>query len=135
MPTECTPTLFEFEAVERRAVVAGFDGGDITSNGGALLLGQLDRGLGLVRRFAQCFRDRRDPRYVEHQVETLLGQRVFGLALGYEDLNDHDELRKDPTLAVLAGKLKPARRENCQPLAGKSTLNRIEHTPKRHGAK
>ena len=105
MPTECTAKLFEFEAVERRAVVASFDGGTITSNAGGLLLGQVDRGLGLVRRFAACFTDRRDPRYVEHAVETLVGQRIFGLALGYEDLNDHDELRKDPVLAVLAGKL------------------------------
>jgi hypothetical protein len=135
MPTECTPRLFAFEAVERKSVVACFDGGAITSNGGALLLGQVDRGLNLVRRFAACFTDRRDPRYVEHQVETLVGQRIFGLALGYEDLNDHDELRKDPTLAVLAGKLKPVLRADCEALAGKSTLNRLEHTPKRHGAK
>jgi len=85
-------------------LVAGFDGGNITSNAGALLLGQVDRGLGLVRRFASCFIDRRDPRHVEHQVETLVGRRIFGLALGYEDLNDHDELRKDLTFAVLAGK-------------------------------
>ena len=84
MQTECTAKLFEFEAVERRSVVAGFDGGNITSNAGALLLGQVDRCLELARRFADCFIDRRDPRYVEHQVETLVGQRVFGLALGYE---------------------------------------------------
>ena len=135
MPTECTPTLFEFEAVERRAVVAGFDGGNITSNAGALLLGQVDRGLGLVRRFAACFTDRRNPCFVEHQVETLVGQRIFGLALGYEDLNDHDELRKDPTFAVLAGKLTPVLRTDCEALAGKSTLNRLEHTPRRHAAK
>ena len=113
MQTECTPKLLEFEAVERRSVVAGFDGGNITSNAGALLLGQVDRGLGLVRRFADCFIDRRDPRYVEHQIETLVGQRIFGLALGYEDLNDHDELRKDPTLAVLAGKLSPVLRRSA----------------------
>jgi DDE family transposase len=135
MPTECTPKLFEFEAVERRTVVAQFDGGTITSNAGALLLGQVDRGLGLMRRFAQCFTDRRDPRYVEHSVETLVGQRVFGLVLGYEDLNDHDELRKDPVFAVLAGKLKPRLRTDCEAVAGKSTLNRLEHTPKRDGAK
>ena len=135
MQTECTPKLFEFEAIERRSVVAGFDGGNITSNAGALLLGQVDQGLGLVRRFAACFVDRRDPRYVEHQVETLVGQRIFGLALGYEDLNDHDELRKDPTLAVLAGKLSPVLRTDCEPLAGKSTLNRLEHTPRRHASK
>src|SRR5271154_1405640 len=125
MPTECTPKRFEFEAVARRAVVACFDGGDITSNAGALLLGPVDRGLGLMRRFAACFTDRRDPRFVEHQVETLVGQRIFGLALGYEDLVDHDELRHDPVMAVLAGKLQ-ARRRNCAPIAGKSTLNRLE---------
>jgi hypothetical protein len=135
MQTDCTTKLFEFEAVDRRAVVAGFDGGEITSNAGGLLLGEVDRGLGLVRRFAGCFTDRRDPRYVEHQVETLVGQRIFGLVLGYEDLNDHDELRKDPTFTVLAGKLAPVLRSDCEALAGKSTLNRVEHTPKRDGAK
>ena len=135
MPTECSATRFEFEAVEGRSVVAGFDGGNITSNAGALLLGQVDCGLGLVRRFAECFIDRRDPRYVEHQVATLVGQRIFGLALGYEDLNDHDELRKDPTFAVLAGKLNPVLRTDCEALAGKSTLNRLEHTPRRHASK
>ena len=76
MQTECTPKLFEFEVVDRRSVVAGFDGGNITSNAGALLLGQVDQGVGLVRRFAACFIDRRDRRYVEHQVETLVGQRI-----------------------------------------------------------
>src|SRR6185436_4282148 len=135
MPTECTPKLFAFEAVDRRPVVAGFDGGNITSNAGALLLGQVDCGIGLVRRFASCFIDRRDPRFVEHQVDTLVGQRIFGLALGYEDLNDHDELRKDPTFAVLAGKLSPKLRSDCEPLAGKSTLNRLEPTPRRHASK
>ena len=95
---ECSATLFEFEAVERRAVMAGFDGGDITSNAGALLLGQVDRGLGLIRRFAGCFTDRRDARYVEHRVETLVGQRIFVLVLGYEDLNDHVELAQRPNI-------------------------------------
>jgi len=121
MPTECTPTLFEFEAVDRRAVVARFDGGDITSNAGALLLGQVDRGLGLMRRFAACFIDRRDPRFVEHGLETLVGQRIFGLTLGYEDLNDHDELRKDPTFAVLAGKL------DAGPAVGLRSIGGQEH--------
>ena len=116
-------------------MVAQFDGGTITSNAGALLLGQVDPGLGLMRRFARCFTDRRDPRYVEHSVETLVGQRVFGLVLGYEDLNDHDELRKDPVFAVLAGKLKPVLRTDCEPVAGKSTLNRLEHKPKRDAAR
>lgn len=135
MQTECTPSLFEFEAVGRRAVVAQFDGGTITSNAGALLLSQADHSLGLIQRFARCFTDRRDQRYVEHRVETLVGQRVFGLALGYEDLNDHDELRKDPVFAVLAGKLELVLRADCEPIAGKSTLNRLEHRPRRNGAK
>jgi hypothetical protein len=125
MPTECSPELFEFAPVEGRAVVAGFDGGAITSDAGALLLGATDRAIGLVDRFAECFDDRRDPRYVEHRVATLIGQRVHGIALGYEDLNDHDELRHDPIMAVLAGKL-TASREDCAPVAGKSTLNRLE---------
>jgi len=134
MQTECTPALFEFEPVEGKKVVAGFDGGTITSDAGALLLGQLDRGLGLIRRMAGCFTDRRDPRLIEHTVETLVAQRVFGLALGYEDLNDHDELRHDPVFAVLAGKLE-AKRSDCAAVAGKSTLNRLEHTPKRQAEK
>ena len=134
MQTECTPALFEFEPVERKKVVAGFDGGTITSDAGALLLGRLDRGLGLIRRMAACFTDRRDPRLLEHTVETLVGQRVFAIALGYEDLNDHDELRHDPLFHVLAGKLE-ANRSDCAPVAGKSTLNRLEHTPKGAAAK
>ena len=134
MQTECSPTLFEFEPVERHKVVAGFDGGIITSDAGGLLLGRLDRGLGLIRRMAGCFTDRRDPRLLEHTVETLVGQRVFALALGYEDLNDHDELRHDPLFHVLAGKLE-AKRSDCAPVAGKSTLNRLEHRPRREAGK
>ncbi len=84
-------------------MVAGFDGGALTSDAGGLLLGAADRGLGLVRRLAGCFRDARDPRFVEHSVATLVGQRVFGIALGYEDLNDHDELRHDPLMAASSG--------------------------------
>jgi hypothetical protein len=125
MPTECSPDLFEFARVEGRAVVASFDGGAITSDAGALLLGATDRAIGLVDRFASCFHDARSPVLIEHEVRTLVGQRVFGLALGYEDLNDHDELRHDPMMAVLAGKL-AARRRDCAPVAGKSTLNRLE---------
>src|SRR3712207_6107354 len=128
MPTECSPALFEFAPVENRRVVAGFDGGAITSNAGALLLGATDRAIGLVRRFAACFQDARSPERVEHEVATLVGQRVFGISLGHEDLNDHDQLRHDPVLAILANKLEAARR-NCAPLAGKSTLNRLEHAP------
>jgi hypothetical protein len=126
MPTECIPDLFEFPRVGSRAVVADFDGGRITSDAGALLLGQTDRALSLTRRLAACFTDTRSRSHVEHEVETLLSQRVIGIALGYEDLCDHDTLRHDPVLAILAGKLE-AKRPNCAPLAGKSTLNRIEH--------
>jgi len=125
MPTECSPDLFGFARVEGRAVVASFDGGAITSDAGALLLGATDRAIRLVDRFASCFGDARSPVLIEHEVRTLVGQRVFGLALGYEDLNDHDELRHDPMMAVLAGKL-AARRRDCAPVAGKSTLNRLE---------
>jgi hypothetical protein len=115
MPTECSPTLFEFAPVESRAVVAGFDGGAITSNAGALLPGATDRAIGLVGRFAARFRDARDPDRIEHRLATLVGQRVFGIALGYEDLIDHHHLRHDPVLAVLAGKLE-AHRAGCAPL-------------------
>ena len=125
MPTECSAELFEFAPMDRRSVVAGFDGGAITSDAGALLLGATDRAIRLVDRFAGCFSDRRDPRLVEHLVRTLVGQRVFAIALGYEDVNDHDELRHDPVMAVLAGKLQ-AWRADCAPVAGKSTLNRLE---------
>jgi hypothetical protein len=125
MPTECNPELFDFARVESRAVVAAFDGGRITSDAGALLLGATDRVIGLTRRLAACFTDARNPDLIEHDVETLVMQRVVGIALGYEDLIDHDELRHDPVMAVLAGKL-AARRSDCAPLAGKSTLNRLE---------
>jgi hypothetical protein len=105
--------------------VGAFDGGAITSDAGALLLGAADRAIKLTERFAACFDDTRRQHLIEHEVVTLLAQRVFGIALGYEDLNDHDELRHDPMMAVLAGKL-AARREDCAPVAGKSTLNRLE---------
>jgi hypothetical protein len=125
MPTECSAALFEFARIEGRSVVAGFDGGKITSDAGALLLRASDQAIGLIDRFARCFTDRRSPELVEHTVATMIGQRVFGIALGYEDLVDHDELRHDPIMAVLADKL-TAKRKNCAPVAGKSTLNRLE---------
>jgi hypothetical protein len=125
MPTECNLELFDFARVEGRAVVAAFDGGRITSDAGALLLGATDRVIGLTRRLAACFTDGRNPKLIEHDVATLVMQRVVGIALGYEDLIDHDELRHDPVMAVLASKL-AARRSDCAPLAGKSTLNRLE---------
>ena len=100
MPAECNRSCSRLKRLSGDR--CGFDGGKSLERRG-VASGQVDRGLRLMRRFAGCFTDRRDPRYVEHRVETLVGQRIFGLALGYEDLNDHDELRKDPTFAVLAG--------------------------------
>src|SRR5262249_23465711 len=122
---ECSAELFEFARVEGRLVAAEFDGGKITSDAGALLLGASDRAIKLIDRLAGCFTDSRSPEQVEHRVATLIGQRIFGIALGYEDVLDHDELRHAPMMAVLAGKL-TARRKNCAPVAGKSTLNRLE---------
>src|SRR5919199_1669990 len=128
MHTECSPNLFAFAPVQGRTVVAAFDGGAITSDAGALLLGATDRAIRLIERVAACFQDARSPEHIEHTIPTLVGQRIFALALGYEDLIDHDQLRHDPILAVLTGKLQ-ARRSDCAPLAGKSTLNRLEHAP------
>jgi Transposase DDE domain group 1 len=105
--------------------VAAFDGGKMTSDAGALLLGATDRTIGLVERFAGCFTDHRAVDLIEHMLQSLVGQRVFGLALGYEDRIDHDARRHDPVMAVLGGKLE-AKRADCAPLAGKSTLNRLE---------
>ena len=125
MPTECSAECIEFGMVEGRPVEASFDAGLVTSDAGALLLGATDRAIELTDRFAACFHDERRQELIEHEVATLVSQRVFAIALGYEDLNDHDELRHDPMMAVLAGKL-AARREGCAPVAGKSTLNRLE---------
>ena len=125
MATECSAEQFDFGTVEGRAVEAAFDAGLVTSDAGALLLGATDRAIRMMDRFASCFHDVRRADLIEHGVATLVGQRVFGIALGYEDLNDHDELRHDPLMAVLAGKLE-ARRKDCAPVAGKSTLNRVE---------
>ena len=128
MPTECIPDSFDFGRVDGRAVVADFGGGTITSDAGALLLGAADRAVGLLDRFTSCFRDGRQQDLIEHTTRTLVSQRVVGIALGYEDLVDHDALRHDPVMAVLTGKL-AARRKECAPLAGKSTLSRLEHAP------
>jgi hypothetical protein len=118
--------LFEFAPVEDRKVVAGFDGGTMTSNAGGLLLGGADKAMKLIERVAKCFVDRRDPSLIEHSVATLVGQRIFGLAFGYEDLNDHDALRHDRLFAVLASKLK-ARRADCAP---RFTRSNCAPTPK-----
>ena len=120
--TECIQSEFELEGHFSRSVVARFDGGTMSSDGGALLLRRADRRLNLLPRAAACFRDRRNPAYVEHRIEQLIAQRVYGLGLGYEDLSDHDQLRHDPLLAVVSGKPQAG----DEPLAGKSTLNRLE---------
>lgn len=134
MTTECTQRSFRFSHPSGREVVARFDGGDITSDGGGLLLGEVERRTGILRQFAGCFTDHRDAGQIEHTVPELVSQRVYGLALGYEDLNDHDELRRDPLLATLVGKDDPLGRDRVRSrdrgaaLAGKSTLNRLELT-------
>jgi len=119
--TDCNQSSFGFEACGKREIVARFDGGTISSDGGALLLRQTDQRLNLLPRLAECFLDSRDPERVKHSVLEMLSQRIYGLALGYEDVNDHDQLRTDPVFGILAG-----REELEQPLAGKSTLNRME---------
>jgi hypothetical protein len=129
MPTECSQDSLDFGTVERRHIVGAFDGGEISSDAGALLLGQTDRAIDLVSRLAACFRDGRSPALVVHQLPAMLRQRVFGIALGYEDIVDHDQLRHDPVLGVLGGSL-TRKRLDCAPLAGKSTLNRLEHAAK-----
>jgi hypothetical protein len=140
MMTQCNQESFAFHALGRREVVARFDGGKISSDAGGLLLREAERITGVVRQFAACFTDHRDADLIEHTVEELVAQRVYALALGYEDLNDHDDLRHDPLLAVLVGKQDPLgrtrgrERDRGKALAGKSTLNRLELTPVRANA-
>ena len=112
---------FGFEATGKREIIARFDGGTISSDGGAFLLRQTDKRLNLIGRLAQCFLDGRNQALVEHSVAEMLAQRIYGLALGYEDLNDHEQLRNDPVFGILAGS-----DDLAEPLAGKSTLNRME---------
>src|SRR5437764_7356213 len=119
--TECNQSSFGFKACGSREIVARFDGGTISSDGGALLLRRTDERLNLLPRLAQCFLDARDQDRVQHSVQEMVLQRVYGLALGYEDLNDHEQLRTDPLFGILSG-----RRRLDKPLAGKSTLNRLE---------
>lgn len=139
MMTQCSPTLFDFQSLGSREVVAGFDGGRVTSDAGGLLLREVEAKFSLIAQFAGCFTDYRDPDCIEHTLPELLKQRIFGLCLGYEDLNDHDQLRYDPLLAVLVGKKDPLGndrlgRNKGKALAGKSTLNRLELTPVRANA-
>ena len=132
MSTQCTSTQLEFPEVGRRRLVASFDGGTITSNAGALLLRAVEKCTDVCRRASQCFQDYRDPDLIEHTVEDLVTQRVMAVALGYEDLNDHDTLRRDPLVAAAVGKADPTGENRVRPadrgaaLAGKSTLNRLE---------
>lgn len=132
MTTECNQSSFEFHSLNQKKVIAKFDGGNITSDAGVLLLREVEKHTGLIAGLAQCFSDYRDARWVEHSVEELLGQRLFGMCLGYEDLNDHDELRADPMLAVAVNKADPLglnrlrEEDRGKALAGKSTLNRLE---------
>lgn len=124
MTTECNQFTFRFHPQKRREIRAQFDGGAITSDGGGLLLREVEKRVGILRQFAACFTDYRNSDLIEHGVEELVSQRVYGLALGYEDLNDHEELRNDPLLGVLVEKGKLGK----EALAGKSTLNRLELT-------
>ena len=141
MKTHCNQKTLEFQTENSRKIVAHFNGGSISSDSGGLLLQQTERITGIISRFAACFTDHRDPDLIEHTVEELIAQRIFALALGYEDLNDHDELRNDPLLAVMVGKKDPTgkdrirKRDRGKPLAGKSTLNRLELTPVRANSK
>jgi len=102
MSAECNQSLFEFHPQKRREIRAQFDGGAITSDGGGLLLQEVEKRIGILRQFADCFTDYRNPERIEHRVEEMVAQRVYGLALGYEYLNDHEELRNDPLLAGCA---------------------------------
>jgi len=134
LPAQCNQEFLEFHPLDKREVRGGFDGGAITSDAGGLLLREVEKRTGIIQQFACCFRDHRQAERIEHGVEELVAQRVYGLALGYEDLNDHDELRRDPLLGVLAEKADPTgekrarTRDQGKALAGKSTLNRLELT-------
>lgn len=135
MKTECNGLKLEFQPLGRREISANFSGGPISSDGGGLLLREVEARTQVIQQFSKCFTDYRDVELIEHTVEQLVAQRTYGLALGYEDLNDHDQLRHDPLLAVLVGKHDPLghqrrdSRDQGKALAGKSTLNRLELTP------
>ncbi len=135
MKTDCTPLQIEFQGLGRRRVRAAFDGGHIPSDGGVLLLRETDMRFAITRRLAACFTDHRNPDEIEHSVLELLRQRIYGIALGYEDLNDHDDVMRDPLLALALGKRDPEgkvrkrKRDQGKALASSSTLNRLELTP------
>jgi hypothetical protein len=135
METECITEQMEFQQLGRRAVIGRFNGGIISSDGGAVLLREVDRRTGISEGLARCFRDYRKADRIEHSVVSMIRQRVCGIALGYEDLNDHDRLRNDVVMGVLSEKDEPSgtdrmrKKDQGKPIAGKSTLNRLELTP------
>jgi hypothetical protein len=135
METQCIQEQMVFQQLGRREVVGRFDGGMISSDAGGLLLREVEKRFGILKRFAACFRDYRDSQRIDHSLETLISQRVYGIALGYEDLNDHDRLRHDVVMGVLCEKNDPSgmerarKRDQGKAVAGKSTLNRLELTP------
>lgn len=135
MQTQCIQEQMVFQQLGRREVIGRFDGGMISSDAGGLVLREVERCCGILKRFAGCFRDYRDPQRTEHSLKTLIRQRVYGIALGYEDLNDHDSLRHDVVMGVLCEKSDPTgtdrarKRDRGKVIAGKSTLNRLELTP------
>ena len=132
LKTECNPESYSFGKLDRRQVVVDFSGGHITNDGGLILIAQIDQQYQISDRLAACFDDQREPSRVQHSLEDLVSQRLYGLVQGYEDLNDHDQLRHDPMFGIAVGKLE-SEHERCAPLAGKSTLNRLEqamHVPR-----
>ncbi len=126
--TKFLPNQLNFGSLKGRKVIADFSGGKITSDAGIIWLAELDRKLQITSRFAKCFQDHRDSSYVEYSVHQLLAQRVYGIGLGYEDVNDHDKLRYDPALAIALAKLNFIE-STPSILAGKSTINRLEYCP------
>jgi hypothetical protein len=135
METQCIQEQMVFQQLGRREVIGRFDGGTISSDAGGVLLREVERGCGILKRVAGCFRDYRDPERIEHSVEELIKQRVYAIALGYEDLNDHDSLRHDVVMGLLCEKSDPSgsdrvrEHDRGKAIAGKSTLNRLELTP------
>ena len=126
--TDCIPEQFQFKRVKARQVIVNFQGGTVTSDAGLTLIADLDQKLKLTSRLAACFQDYRQPNRIEHSLSTLVAQRVYGLVQGYEDLNDHEQLRHDPMFALAIGKIIGEGTQSVV-LAGKSTLNRLEHCP------
>jgi hypothetical protein len=126
--TDCIPEQFRFEQVKSSPIIVNFNGGAVTSDAGLTLITELDRKQQITLRLAQCFKDYRDINRVDHSVESLIAQRIYGLIISYEDLNDHEELRHDPMFTLALGKIVGSKKEPPV-LAGKSTLNRIEHCP------